>query len=91
MENKLPEELNLEYKFLDEEWKKEYVLARIADAERTHFELMVDRLDPAHSEYSTWYEACQEIIEEIARLKFIFNQLGGSLGGEFVNMVPSDG
>jgi len=91
MEYKLPEELNLEYRFLDDEWKREYILARIADAERTHFELMVDRLDEGHSEYANWIEAVQQVIQEIERLKFIFKQLGGSFGGEFVNLVPSDG
>ena len=58
MEYKLPEELNLEYRFL---------------------------------EYANWIEAVQQVITEIERLKFIFKQLGGSFGGEFVNLVPSDG
>ena len=73
MEYKLPEELNLEYRFLDDEWKREYILAR------------------GHSEYANWMEAVQQVIQEIERLKFIFKQLGGSFGGEFVNLVPSDG
>ena len=60
----------------------------MADNERTHFELMVDRLDPTHSEYEDWFTACQNIVQEIDRLKFIYRQLGGSFGAEFVNSIP---
>lgn len=86
--NQIPEELNIEYKFVDISWKQEYILARMADNERTHFELMVDRLDPTHSEYEDWFTACQNIVQEIDRLKFIYRQLGGSFGAEFVNSIP---
>ena len=44
----------IEYKFVNDEFKKDYVLQRIAAAERAHFELMVDRLDDRHSEYPDW-------------------------------------
>jgi uncharacterized ferritin-like protein (DUF455 family) len=86
--NQIPEELNIEYKFVDISWKQEYILARMADNERTHFELMVDRLDPTHSEYEDWFTACQNIVQEIDRLKYIYRQLGGSFGAEFVNSIP---
>jgi len=88
--NQIPEELNIEYKFVDIGWKQEYILARIADNERTHFELMVDRLGPTHSEYEDWFLACKNIVEEIDRLKFIYRQLGGSFGAEFVNTIPDN-
>ena len=88
--NKVPEQLNIEYRFVDREWQQEYILARIADAERTHFELMVDRLDDGHSDYMEWYNAVQTVIEEIERLKYIYRQLGGSFGAEFTNVIPDN-
>ena len=60
-------------------------MARIAEAERAHFELMVDRLDENHSEYNDWADACNGVITEIERLKYIYRQLGGSFGSEFIN------
>jgi len=75
----------IEYKFVNDEFKKDYVLQRIAAAERAHFELMVDRLDESHSEYMDWLEAVNVVIDEINRLKHIYRQLGGSFGSEFIN------
>ena len=75
----------IEYKFVNDEFKKDYVLQRIAAAERAHFELMVDRLDERHSEYTDWMEAVETVIHEIDRLKTIYRQLGGSFGSEFIN------
>lgn len=89
-ESNIPDALNIEYRFVDREWKMEYILARIADCERTHFELMVDRLDENHSEYNEWYEAIAAVVEEISRLKFIYRQLGGSFGAEFIDVVPTE-
>lgn len=89
-ESNFPEELNIEYRFVDKDWKQQYILARIADAERAHFELMVDRLEEGHSEYNEWYGACQEVVQEIDRLKYIYRQMGGSFGAEFVTQIPDD-
>ena len=75
----------IEYKFVNDEFKKDYVLQRIAAAERAHFELMVDRLDDRHSEYPDWMDAVETVIQEIDRLKTIYRQLGGSFGSEFIN------
>jgi len=75
----------IEYKFVNDEFKKDYVLQRIAAAERAHFELMVDRLDDRHSEYPDWLDAVETVIQEIDRLKTIYRQLGGSFGSEFIN------
>ena len=77
--------LDLEYKFVNDQYKKDYILARIAEAERAHFELMVDRLEETHSEYPEWVETIQGVIQEIDRLKYIYRQLGGSFGSEFIN------
>tara|TARA_B100001996_G_C18237847_1_gene430150 strand:+ start:210 stop:497 length:288 start_codon:yes stop_codon:yes gene_type:complete len=88
--NKVPESLNMEYRFVDREWKQEYVLARIADAERTHFEFMVDRLDENHADYPEWVNAIETVIEEVERLKHIYRQLGGSFGAEFTNVILED-
>ncbi len=73
----------IEYRFVDHEYKLQFVLSRIAEAEQTHFELMVDRLDEGHSEYEGWYNACKAVINEIDRLKTIYRSLGGSFGSEF--------
>jgi hypothetical protein len=72
--------IHIEYKFVDQSFKQNYVLQRIADLEREHFGLMVDKLDEMHTDYATWYEACQEVVMEITRLKFIYEKLGGSFG-----------
>ena len=45
MEDSKKPNYDLEYKFVNDQYKKDYILARIAEAERAHFELMVDRLD----------------------------------------------
>ena len=90
VDNPIPDKFNIEYKFVDKEWKQQYILARIADAERAHFELMVDRLEETHSEYAEWFAACQEVVNEIERLKYIYRQMGGSFGAEFVNQIPDD-
>ena len=82
-ENKSP--YDYEYKFVGDQYKKDYILARIAEAERAHFELMVDRLEETHSEYPEWVETIQGVIQEIDRLKYIYRQLGGSFGSEFIN------
>lgn len=84
-EQKEPKPYQIEYRFVNDEFKKDYVLQRIAAAERAHFELMVDRLDERHSEYEEWLEAVNEVIAEIERLKYIYRQLGGSFGSEFIN------
>tara|TARA_B100000029_G_scaffold3990_1_gene4733 strand:+ start:6776 stop:7048 length:273 start_codon:yes stop_codon:yes gene_type:complete len=76
---------DLEYKFVNDQYKKDYILARIAEAERAHFELMVDRLDEGHSEYHDWADAVEAVMSEIDRLKYIYRQLGGSFGSEFIN------
>lgn len=75
----------IEYRFVNDTFKKDYILARIAEAERAHFELMVDRLGEGHPEYDEWLEAVNSVIEEIDRLKYIYRQLGGSFGSEFIN------
>tara|TARA_B100000212_G_scaffold333004_1_gene301879 strand:+ start:40 stop:309 length:270 start_codon:yes stop_codon:yes gene_type:complete len=72
--------IHIEYKFVDQQFKQNYVLQRIADLEREHFGLMVDKLDESHTDYATWYEACQEVVIEINRLKYIYEKLGGSFG-----------
>ena len=84
-EEKRDSHLDLEYKFVNDQYKKDYILARIAEAERAHFELMVDRLEETHSEFNEWVETIQGVIQEIDRLKFIYRQLGGSFGSEFIN------
>tara|TARA_Y100000004_G_scaffold192385_1_gene252815 strand:- start:211 stop:477 length:267 start_codon:yes stop_codon:yes gene_type:complete len=85
MEDSKKPNYDLEYKFVNDQYKKDYILARIAEAERAHFELMVDRLDENHSEYHDWADAVDSVMQEIDRLKYIYRQLGGSFGSEFIN------
>jgi len=85
-ENNQPEpkkDYEIDYRFVDHEYKMQYVLSRIAEAEQTHFELMVDRLDENHSNYDAWLDAVTLTLQEIDRLKVIYRQLGGSFGSEF--------
>ena len=83
-ENK--DDLNIDYKFLDHQYKIAYVLRRIEDLEREHFALMIDRLDEQHSEYEQWYLAVQEVKKELARMKHIYESLGGPFGSEIPGM-----
>ena len=76
---------DMEYRFVDHEFKLQYILSRMAEAEQLHFELMVDRLDENHSEYAGWSQAVQSVMNELDRLKVIYRKLGGSLGSEFTN------
>tara|TARA_B100000925_G_scaffold291883_1_gene282158 strand:+ start:4910 stop:5185 length:276 start_codon:yes stop_codon:yes gene_type:complete len=76
-------EYEIEYRFVDHEFKLQYILSRMAEAEQLHFELMVDRLDENHSDYESWYRAVQAVLSELDRLKVIYRKLGGSLGSEF--------
>ena len=46
---------------------------------------MVDRLEETHSEFNELVETIQSVIQEIDRLKYIYRQLGGSFGSEFIN------
>ena len=80
------DELNINYNFVDHSYKMAYVLARIQELEREHFGLMVDRLDENHSEYPSWYEAVKDIIDDLNRMKFIYEKLGGSFGSEIPGM-----
>ena len=85
-ENNQPEpkkDYEIDYRFVDHEYKMQYVLSRIAEAEQTHFELMVDRLDENHSNYDAWLDAVTLTLQEIDRLKVIYRPLGGSFGSEF--------
>lgn len=86
-ENNQPEpskkDYEIEYRFVDHEFKLQYILSRMAEAEQLHFELMVDRLDENHSDYSNWLAAVKAVLGEIERLKVIYRKLGGSLGSEF--------
>ena len=85
-DNNQPEpkkDYEIEYRFVDHDYKQQYVLTRIAEAEQMHFELMVDRLDEGHSDYDSWIQAVQAILGEIERLKSIYRSMGGSFGSEF--------
>ena len=64
------------------ESKRNYLIARMAEAEQLHFELMVDSLDENHSDYEQWYETIIKVKDEIQRLRFLYKQFGGTLGSE---------
>ena len=74
--------IHIEYKFVAQQFKQNYVLQRIADLEREHFGLMIDRLDENHQDYSNWYNAVMEVKEEMNRMIYIYGQLGGSFDSE---------
>ena len=82
MSEEKKDDLNINYKFINHEFKTAYVLTRIQELEREHFALMVDRLDENHQDYTDWYNAVQEVIGEIDRLEYIYKQLGGTFGSE---------
>lgn len=81
-ENKEQNPWDTEYNFMDHESKRRYLLARIAEAEQLHFEVMVDKLEPDHSEYQTWYDTAVQLKEELDRLRFLYKTYGGTLGSE---------
>ena len=82
MADKSGDELNIDYKFIDHNYKMAYCLRRIEDLEREHFGLMVDKLDENHTEYEYWYAAVAEVLAEIERIKYIYKKLGGTFGSE---------
>lgn len=73
---------NINYQFMTHDAKRQYLIARMAEAEQLHFELMVDRLDENHAEYENWFETIIKIKEEIERLRYLYKQYGGTLGSE---------
>ena len=80
------DEFKMEYRFISHDYKMAYVLRRIEDLEREHFALMIYRLDDEHSEYEQWYLAVQEVKKELARMKHIYESLGGTFGSEIPGM-----
>jgi hypothetical protein len=76
-------EWDTEYNFFSHENKRDYILQRIFEVERLHFEMMVDKLDEGHSEFEQWKEAVVELKNELERLKFLYKRFGGTLGSEF--------
>ncbi len=76
-------EWDTEYNFFSHENKRDYILQRIFEVERLHFEMMVDKLDEGHSEFEQWREAVVELKNELERLKFLYKRFGGTLGSEF--------
>lgn len=82
MSEEKKDELNITYKYVDHNFKVGYVVSRMQDLEREHFALMVDRLDESHQNYIDWYNAVQEVKEELNRLEYIYKQLGGTFGSE---------
>lgn len=73
---------HVSYNFMNHEAKRTYLIARLAEAEQLHFELMVDKLDEGHSEYNNWFETITALKEEIERLRYLYKQYGGTLGSE---------
>jgi hypothetical protein len=73
---------DINYQFMTHESKRNYLIARMAEAEQLHFELMVDSLEESHSDYEQWYETIIKVKDEIERLRFLYKQFGGTLGSE---------
>tara|TARA_Y100000004_G_scaffold188583_1_gene242924 strand:- start:107 stop:382 length:276 start_codon:yes stop_codon:yes gene_type:complete len=82
-ENKTQEEdWNTDYLFFNHEAKRDYILNRMFEVERLHFELMVDKYEEGHSEFESWKNAAMELKQELERLRFLYKQYGGTLGSE---------
>jgi hypothetical protein len=71
-----------QYLFMDHEAKRQYLIARMAEAEQLHFELMIDKLDESHSDYDNWLDTITQLTKEIERLRYLYKQYGGTLGSE---------
>lgn len=73
---------DINYHFMDHEAKRQYLIARMAEAEQLHFEMMIDKLDETHTEYNNWLDTTNQLTEEIKRLRYLYKQFGGTLGSE---------
>ena len=73
---------DIHYLFMDHEAKRQYLIARMAEAEQLHFEMMIDKLDETHTEYNNWLDTTNQLTEEIKRLRYLYKQFGGTLGSE---------
>ena len=74
---------DIHYLFMDHEAKRQYLIARMAEAEQLHFEMMLDKLEPGHSGFDDWKMTSVQLKEELDRLRFLFKAYGGTLGSEF--------
>lgn len=78
----IKKEFHTDYLFFNHEAKRDYILNRMFEVERLHFELMVDKYDEGHSEYEAWEKAAIELKQELDRLRYLYRQFGGTLGSE---------
>jgi len=71
-----------DYYFFDHDAKRQLILNRMFEAEQLHFEMMIDKLDPGHSDYEDWETTSTKLKEELDRLRYLFRAYGGTLGSE---------
>lgn len=72
-----------DYYFFDHDAKRQLILNRMFEAEQLHFEMMLDKLEPTHSDFEDWQRTSVQLKEELDRLRFLFKAYGGTLGSEF--------
>jgi len=75
-------EWDTNYLFFNHEAKRDYILQRMFEVERLHFEMMVDKLEEDHSEFGDWKLAVIELKAELERLRYLYKKYGGTLGSE---------
>ena len=81
VENTNPEpkkKKEFEYKLHSHTDKLSMLLEMMFDLEQALFAHNINMLDKEHSQYQEWYERKVDIENEIGRLRFIYEKLGGA-------------
>ena len=73
-----PKKPSFEYKLLSHGDKLGLILEALLDYETALFNHNMNMLDETHSEYDAWKATNDEIMQEINRLRFIYEKMGGS-------------
>ena len=73
-----PKKKEFDYKLLGHSDKLAMLLQMMYELEEALFNHNINMLDENHSEYGSWLEAKNEIVSEIDRLRYIYENMGGS-------------
>jgi len=72
-----PKKPVFEYKILGHSDKLGLILETLLELETALFSHNMNMLDENHSEYSQWKATNDEIVNEISRLRYVYERMGG--------------
>ena len=73
-----PKKKEFDYKLLGHSDKLGILLSLMFELEEALFNHNINMLDENHSEYPSWKETYDEILKELERLRYIFENMGGN-------------